>query len=341
MKRLATARRYALAAAGFATLVSAAAHADDMAICQQLRDTQAALAACTAVIDQPGTAAEQKALAYRYRARLRAAAGADELAVTDFSTAVSLDPGDAQAFAGRGQTLLKLGDLDAAIADFGTALGLGPARSLMPDILLNRGHAHLVNDNPDAAIADFSAALQYNPQSASAYNNRGLAHRKKGDLDQAIADYSAALSLNSGYALAYNNRGYAREAKGDRDAAISDFRKALALDRSLTGAADGLKRLNAAGALAAETGAMINQGKTLVEANCSRCHAVGLTGSSPNPKAPAFRLLQQRHPVLALREPLSRGIVAPHDEMPDFKLMPEQIDAIIAYINSLPAPASR
>jgi mono/diheme cytochrome c family protein len=38
-----------------------------------------------------------------------------------------------------------------------------------------------------------------------------------------------------------------------------------------------------------------------------------------------------------LREPLSRGIAAPHDEMPKFALSGPQIDTIIAYINSLSA----
>jgi mono/diheme cytochrome c family protein len=54
-----------------------------------------------------------------------------------------------------------------------------------------------------------------------------------------------------------------------------------------------------------------------------------------NKKAPEFRNLHARHPNLALREPLSRGIAAPHDEMPKFALSGPQIDTIIAYINSL------
>ena len=41
------------------------------------------------------------------------------------------------------------------------------------------------------------------------------------------------------------------------------------------------------------------------------------------------------HPLLALREPLSRGIAAPHDQMPKFALTESEIDRIIAYINSL------
>ena len=61
----------------------------------------------------------------------------------------------------------------------------------------------------------------------------------------------------------------------------------------------------------------------------------------PNKKAPEFRTLHARHPNLAMREPLSRGIAAPHDEMPKFTLAGPEIDAIVAYINNLsPARAS-
>ena len=85
----------------------------------------------------------------------------------------------------------------------------------------------------------------------------------------------------------------------------------------------------------AETEKRIHEGKALVEQHCSGCHAVGASGASPNKKAPEFRNLHARHPNLALREPLSRGIAAPHDEMPKFALSGPEIDTIVAYINSL------
>lgn len=166
-------------------------------------------------------------------------------------------------------------------------------------------------------------------------NSRGLAYRKTGDLDKAIADYSAAIQLNPVYALAYNNRGYVYEARGDKQAAAADFRRALALDPALVGAKNGLKRLGEPEAVAAESDKLIAQGKTLAEKNCAWCHAVGPTGDSPNPRAPRWRDLYMKHPVLALREPLTRGIGRPHDEMPKFELSDKDIDTIVAYINSL------
>ena len=207
--------------------------------------------------------------------------------------------------------------------------------------LVDRGHAYLVKDLADFAIGDFTEAIRLNPKLASAYNNRGLAYRKKSDLPRAVEDYSQAIALNPLYALAYNNRGYAYETLGRKDEAVSDFQRALLIDRSLTGAAAGLKRLGATGPLAKESEKLISEGRALVEANYRRCHAVGATGDSPNANAPAFRVLQLRHPVLALREPLSKGIAAPHDEMPKFALAAAEIDKIVAYINSLPVQKPR
>jgi mono/diheme cytochrome c family protein len=110
---------------------------------------------------------------------------------------------------------------------------------------------------------------------------------------------------------------------------------ALLLDPSLVGARDGLVRLGIPAAWLAATEERVKAGKELVEQNCSSCHAVGAAGASPNNEAPEFRNLHARHPNLALREPLSRGIAAPHDEMPKFALSGPEIDTIIAYINSL------
>ena len=186
-----------------------------------------------------------------------------------------------------------------------------------------------------AAIADFTEAIRLNPKSPSTFNRRGLAYRRSGDLARAIDDYTAAIALNPVYALAYNNRGYVYEAQGRKDDAIADFQAALLLDPSLIGARDGLARLGIPAALLAETERRVQEGKALVEQNCSGCHAVGAKGASPNAKAPEFRNLHERHPSLALREPLSRGIAAPHDEMPKFALSGPQIDTIVAYINSL------
>lgn len=309
------------------------ASADSVADCGKARNTPEKIAACTAVITSASSTTEQKAIAFRNRGLARAEAAANEYAEQDFTEALKLNASDTAALAGRALTRITRQDTAGAIDDFNGAIKLKPENM---QYLMGRGYAHLVRGDHAAAIADFSEVIRLNPKHASAFNHRGLAFRKAGDPSRALADYSSAIGLNPAYALAYNNRGYVYESNGQKVEAIPDFSRALELDRSLTGAADGLGRLGVSGPLATETEANIKEGKVLVEARCSGCHAVGLSGDSPNPRSPPFRKLFERHPGLALREPLSRGIAAPHEDMPKFVFTDQQIDQIIAYVNSFP-----
>ncbi len=68
------------------------------------------------------------------------------------------------------------------------------------------------------------------------------------------------------------------------------------------------------------------------------CHAVGRSGDSPNVRAPRFRELHSRYLIETLAEPLSKGAVAPHSEMPRFQLSEKEVAAVIAYLNSLASP---
>jgi cytochrome c len=92
-----------------------------------------------------------------------------------------------------------------------------------------------------------------------------------------------------------------------------------------------------ASSVSAKDNLQIAYGKALVETNCARCHAIGMTGESPHPDAPPFRLLSQRYPIEELAEALAEGISTGHPDMPEFVATPGQIDAIIAYIGSLGA----
>jgi len=77
------------------------------------------------------------------------------------------------------------------------------------------------------------------------------------------------------------------------------------------------------------------RGKTFVQANCAQCHAVGIVGESPLAPAPPFRTLHQRYPVESLQETLAEGIVTGHPTMPEFRLDPDHIAGVIAYLKTL------
>ena len=79
----------------------------------------------------------------------------------------------------------------------------------------------------------------------------------------------------------------------------------------------------------------IAYGKALVEANCAACHAVGATDESRHETAPPLRSLTALYPLDALEEAFVEGISTGHPDMPEFIASPEQIAAILAYIDSI------
>ncbi|HMR29930.1 MAG TPA: cytochrome c [Geminicoccaceae bacterium] len=80
---------------------------------------------------------------------------------------------------------------------------------------------------------------------------------------------------------------------------------------------------------------LVERGRALLERNCSSCHAIGEDGASPLPAATAFRDIKQKYPVEALAEPLAEGIETGHPQMPTRAFAPEDVDAILAYLETL------
>ncbi|MEE7456209.1 cystathionine beta-lyase [Methylorubrum populi] len=77
------------------------------------------------------------------------------------------------------------------------------------------------------------------------------------------------------------------------------------------------------------------RGATIARTHCARCHAVWRVGGSPLAEAPPFRLLHRRYPVSDLGEALAEGITTGHPTMPEFRLDPDEAQALIAYLETL------
>lgn len=86
---------------------------------------------------------------------------------------------------------------------------------------------------------------------------------------------------------------------------------------------------------AAQAQAPVERGGEIADRLCSRCHAVGTKGESPMGVAPPFRALSKRYPVENLAEAFAEGIVTGHPAMPRFVFTPSEIDALLAYLQSL------
>jgi len=65
------------------------------------------------------------------------------------------------------------------------------------------------------------------------------------------------------------------------------------------------------------------------------CHAIDKVSLSPLGIAPPFRDLHKRYPIYSLQEAFAEGIQTGHQNMPEFRLDPDQIGNVIAYLKTL------
>lgn len=84
---------------------------------------------------------------------------------------------------------------------------------------------------------------------------------------------------------------------------------------------------------------VIERGADIAAKQCSRCHAIGRSGESPMSLAPPLRDLSKRYPIDNLAEAFAEGIVTGHPAMPRFTFEPREINALLAFIDSL-SPSS-
>lgn len=99
-------------------------------------------------------------------------------------------------------------------------------------------------------------------------------------------------------------------------------------------------------ALSASGGALANpkpesisaiqaRGEKVAVQYCGACHAVGKTDASPNPKSPIFRTIFAKQPAGAIAEDLREGLKIGHKTMPRIQLVPDDVDALMAYLASI------
>ena len=81
--------------------------------------------------------------------------------------------------------------------------------------------------------------------------------------------------------------------------------------------------------------AMGTSGEGLAKRLCSDCHAIGATDLSPHLEAPPFRTLGAAYPIEYLAESLAEGIIVGHPDMPVFELSPDQISALLSYLEEV------
>lgn len=80
---------------------------------------------------------------------------------------------------------------------------------------------------------------------------------------------------------------------------------------------------------------VLAKGKAIVSEQCARCHSVEKTDASQHEDAPPFRDVANKYSVWLLAESLAEGIISGHPDMPEFTFEPDEIHAILSYMDSL------
>jgi mono/diheme cytochrome c family protein len=77
------------------------------------------------------------------------------------------------------------------------------------------------------------------------------------------------------------------------------------------------------------------RGRAVLEDHCESCHAIGKTGASPHPTAPAFRTLCRSFDLDEFTQKLQSGLASGHPDMPEFKFSEDDARAVTAYLRSI------
>ncbi len=170
-----------------------------------------------------GEAPEEMSLYQRGQENLEK--GLNEKAISDFTKAIGLNPGNSHSYFYRAKAYEKLGKYDLAIADYTKVIELTPREFFT---YVNRGRAYENMKLYDQAIKDFTKAIEIEPKIGPTYYERGLMHFLKGDNDQAIADCTKALDLLPIMDIAYHLRADSYRKKGMKREAMADYERAAA-----------------------------------------------------------------------------------------------------------------
>lgn len=88
-------------------------------------------------------------------------------------------------------------------------------------------------------------------------------------------------------------------------------------------------------ASAAALDAEQRRSKAMLQELCGRCHAVGTTGQSPNPLAPAFRTFGEKLYDTDMVQRLRDGLTTVHPDMPTFRFSRQEAAAAVNYLRSI------
>jgi tetratricopeptide (TPR) repeat protein len=145
-------------------------------------------------------------------------------AIAEARTALSIDPGNAEAYQFLGLGLYSNGQYEAAVHAYGESLARDRGNDNgNADTYYDMGIALHAAGNLPRAITAYEQAIRLRPAFWEAYANLGLILHEEGNLDQAVAEYRAAKKIAPGEASIRNNLGNTYCDQGNFDSAIDEL----------------------------------------------------------------------------------------------------------------------
>ena len=149
----------------------------------------------------------------------------NDLAISDFSKALQLNPNYYDAMVGRGELFRIAGQFDQAMTDLNKAIQARPGKDW--SAYMSRAIVFCIKGDLGKAKADFDQAFALEKNSPELYCNRGNYYDMSGQFERALADYTKAMEINPKYENAYLSRGSAKARKNRMDEALEDFNTAI------------------------------------------------------------------------------------------------------------------
>jgi len=205
------------------------AAADDREDCVR-GSGDAAIAACTRLLESGRFDKRNLALIYSNRANQWDHKGDFDKALQDHTTAIKTDPTYAAGYMHRGNTYARRGDWDRAIADHSEAIRMDPTYA---NGFYNRGLTYSRKGDHEKAIADFSKGIELTASSSQLWGQRCWSRAVIGkQLKEAVEDCDKAAALSPKIPQIFAYRGFAWLKLGQADKALADYDIAFALSKS-------------------------------------------------------------------------------------------------------------
>jgi tetratricopeptide (TPR) repeat protein len=181
--------------------------------CNDGKDRDAKIAACTHIIEDASQTLKNRAEAYLHRGNAY-----QREAPARWNRVTFQGPG---SYMFPSHWIVPK-DFDLAIADLDRAIELNPNS---PAAYAGRGIAYNGKNDYQKAIADFNRAVELEPDSAAIYTGRGIAFYNQVNNRDAIADFNKAIELDPNYALVYYYRAFTCASEAKYESAIEDYNR--------------------------------------------------------------------------------------------------------------------